>query len=111
MLGVVIRASLDGTGIPVTEVGTWSEALEHAARDSEAVVVVAPAASIGLSDEYAGALLANPRLRILTVTASQEHASVFELRILGVDVGCQDVAHAIRTAIGAPAPDIIRTAS
>jgi len=111
MIGVVIRASLERTGIPVTEVDTCREAFERAAEDLDATVVVAPATSVGLSDEHAEALLANPRLRILTVTASQEHADVFELRVLGADVDCQGVVQAICTAIAAPAQPIGRPAS
>lgn len=106
MMAVLIRAALDETGMTVMEASTYQDAVLLATGAPGFGVVIVPSASAGLREAYTDALCRNPSVKCLTVSASPQRADLFELRLLGTDVGRHGVVEAIQAAIASPAPGL-----
>jgi len=106
MMAILIRAALDETGIAVEEASTYEQAVLLAASAPGIGVVIVPTASTGLHTAYTEGLLGNPSVRCLTVSAYPQQVDLFELRLLGTDVGRHGVLEAIQLAIARPATGI-----
>src|SRR5262245_55780937 len=104
MIAESIRAALVGSRMTVLEkTYSYQEAVLVAARAEGVGIVIVPTASTGVREAYTEPLCRNPSVRCLTVSVSPEGADLFELRLLGTDVGLRNVVEAIQTAIASPA--------
>src|SRR5262245_5452585 len=99
MMGVLIRAALDGTEMIVIDASTYEDAVRMLGSIEGIGVVIVPTSATGLLDAYTEALCQHPGVKCLTVSASPQRADLFELRLLGTNVGRNDVVEAIRAAI------------
>src|SRR5262245_23994771 len=87
MMVGLMQAALDKSGMSVMRASTYQEAVLLATETPGIGVVIVPTASTGLRDAFADALCRNPSVKCLTVSASPHRADLFELRLLGTDVG------------------------
>ena len=91
----------------VVEVADYREAIGFVTEHSGIVVVIVPHRSLGLPEAYAEALRRNSGVRFLTIAATADRADLFEVRLLGSDVGRQGVVDAIKVAIASPPPTLL----
>lgn len=102
MVAGIVRGALLEAGIDV--VGEFSDEREPAsALDRWAAdVVIVPTESSGVAQAYHDLLRARPRVKILALTTTAQRADLYELRLLGGNVGLQGVVAAVRSVIGNP---------
>jgi DNA-binding NarL/FixJ family response regulator len=97
-----IRAALEQTGMSVVETTTCEKALALAAASSGIGVMIVPTHAAGFIGAYSDALGSNPAVRCLTISQSTRRADLFELRLLGADVGPCGVVEAVAAAVASP---------
>lgn len=83
----------------VMEASSYQEAVLLAAGASGVAVIIVPTASTGLVGVYTEALCQNPSIKCLAICVSPRRADLFELRLLGTDVGRDGVVEAIYAAV------------
>jgi hypothetical protein len=92
-----VRATLREAGMEiVAESHGFGDGTRFGSRGVDADVVIVRTTSTGLADVYADTLRSNANLKILTLSASSHEANVFQLRLLGADVGTTGLVEAIR---------------
>ena len=102
MVAEIIQGALREAGIDV--VGELlnghepSSALDHWAAD----VVIVPTDSSGVAHTYHDLLRSYPRVKVLTLTTTAKRADLYELRLLGSNVGLQGVVAAVRSVVDPP---------
>ena len=99
MMAAIIREAVHNAGMEVVEVADYSEAVRLALEGHGADVVIVPTARTELTEAQGRMLRANPNLKVLTISASAHSADLFELRLLGADVGRSGIVEAIREVI------------
>jgi hypothetical protein len=102
MMAVFIRQALEQTGMTVVETTTCERALELAAASRGIAVMIVPTSAAGFIGEYSDALGSNPAVRCLTISESPRRADLFELRLIGADVGPYGVVEAVAAAVASP---------
>ena len=95
MLRILIRAALCETEMIVTEATTYAEAVSMLGSIAGTGVVIVPTAATGLANAYTEAVCQDPHVKCLPVSTSPRRTDLFELRLLGADVGRRDVVDAI----------------
>jgi hypothetical protein len=96
VVAAIVRDAVTGEGIRiVAEVGGRSDLSEVVTR-REAQVMIVPADASGVARHYHDLLRRSPDLKILTVAAVEHSADLYELRLLGTNVGRRGVVAAIR---------------
>ena len=99
MIAVLIRDALDEFGLAVEEASTYDEAILLSTDAPGISVVIVPTVSTGLHEAYTESLRQNPSLRCLAISPLPQRVDLFELRLIGADVGRQEVVEAIQAAI------------
>lgn len=99
MVGAILRDAVRGEGIRIVdEVKDHTELAEVVARQRADVVIV-PTEASGVAQQHHELLRSNPDLKILTVASGSRSADLYELRLLGSNVGQRGVVAAIRAVM------------
>jgi len=104
---------LDQAGFTIIECERSDELLA-AVREKRADIVIVAASAAGVADACYDLLQRRPDVKLLTIASGSGHADLFELRLLGVNVGAQGVIGALRAvSVGRDEPpaDAMPTAS
>lgn len=96
----IIGDALEDAGMRVVIARSSREAFQRVARRSAPSVIIVPAEATAVADACARALSVNGSVRVLSLSTSPRRADLFELRLLGRDVGRNGVVEAVRAAIG-----------
>ncbi|MGH8286393.1 MAG: hypothetical protein ACRETT_11580 [Steroidobacteraceae bacterium] len=103
IMAAFIRSALERRGMTVVEAATCEKALTLAVESDGIGVMIVPTTAAGFLNAYSDALFRNPTVRCLTVSESPRRADLFELRLVGADVGRYGVVEAVEAAIATPA--------
>jgi hypothetical protein len=104
MMRMLIRAALEDTGMEVLEANSYEEALRLGTQADGIAVVIVPTGATGLREKYTMELRRNRAVRCLTLSVSRQHVDLFELRLVGADVGRKGVVEAIQIALAGIVP-------
>jgi hypothetical protein len=100
MMAAVVRDAVRGEGIRIVdELGDRAELSEVVARRGAQVLIV-PTEDSGVALQYHELLRQTPGLKIMTIAAVSHSADLYEIRLLGNNVGQRDVVSAIRALVG-----------
>jgi hypothetical protein len=99
VVAAIVRDAVTGEDIRiVAEVGGRSDLSDVVAR-GRAQVMIVPTEASGVARHYHDLLRRSPDLKILTIAAVAHSADLYELRLLGTNVGRRGVVSAIRAVI------------
>lgn len=99
MMAAILRDAVRGEGISIVEeVGDRADLSDVVARRGAQVIIV-PTEGSGVARQYHELLRQTPDLKILTIAAVSHSTDLYELRLLGNNVGRQDVVAAIRAVV------------
>lgn len=109
MMAAIVRDAVRGEGIRIVdELGNRAELSEVVARQGAQVLIV-PTEGSGVALQYHELLHRIPGLKILTIAAVSHSADLYEIRLLGNNVGQRDVVSAIRAVVGSDDSPIDRS--
>ena len=106
MVAALVRDAVRGKGIQVLEEVSNCADLTAVVARQEAEVLIVPAEASGVALQYHEMLRRIRGLRILTIAVVPHSTDLYELRLLGNNVGRSDVVAAIRGVVDEndPAP-------
>jgi hypothetical protein len=96
MVAALVRDAVRGEGIVVLEELRSCADLAGVLERRDAQVLIVPAEASGVAPQYHEMLGRVPGLRVLTIAAVPHSTDLYELRLLGNNVGRSDVVAAIR---------------
>ncbi len=100
MVAAIIRDAVRGEGIHIVdEVGDHADLSDVVVR-RRAQVIIVPTDVSGVAQQYHELLRQVPNLKILTIAAVSHSTDLYELRLLGNNVGRRGVVAAIRAVVG-----------
>jgi hypothetical protein len=100
MVAAIVRDAVTGEGICIVDEVSGRPDLPELVGRHRAQVMIVPADASGVSRQYYELLRQTPGLKILTLAAVSHSADVYELRLLGTNVGRRGVVAAIRAVTG-----------
>jgi hypothetical protein len=99
MMAEIVRDAVRGEGIRIVgEVRDRADLSDVVIRRAVQVIIV-PTDASGVARQYHELLRRTPELKILTVAAVSHSTDLYELRLLGHNVGRRDVVTAIRAVV------------
>jgi hypothetical protein len=100
LVAAIVRDAVRGGDIQIVdEIGNRAELSDVVARQRADVVIV-PTEGSGVARQYHELLCRNPDLKILTIAAVSHSTDLYELRLLGNNIGQRGVVAAIRGVMG-----------
>jgi len=90
----MLRRSLVDAGIDVV---TLAESAAGWADCATVDVVIVPTDAAGIQARSCDLLRSRSRMKMLTLSTETDHADLFELRLVGTNVGLQGVVAAVRS--------------
>ena len=99
MVAAIVRDAVRGEGIRVVDEVVNRRDLSDVVAQRDAQVIIVPTESSGVARQYHELLGRIPDLKILTIAAVPQGADLYELRLLGNNVGRHDVVAAIRAVM------------
>ena len=100
MMAEIIRDAVRGEGIRIVDEVRDRADLSDAVMRRAAQVIIVPTDASGVARQYHDLLRRAPDLKILTIVAVSHGTDLYELRLLGNNVGRRDVVAAIRAVVG-----------
>ena len=94
LVSEMLRRALRGADVNVVELRDPQMSLDAAVGD----VLIVPSESVGIRALYRHVLREHPAMRMLTLAASGDRADLYELRLVGSDVGVDGVVAAVLSA-------------
>jgi hypothetical protein len=104
MVAAIVRDAVTGEGIRIVDEVNGRPDLPGLVSRWAAHVMIVPADASGVARQYHELLRRMPGLKILTLAAVSHSADVYELRMLGTNVGRRGVVAAIRAVTADAAP-------
>ena len=95
----IIRDALVRHGIEVAAEVVACDSLESVVESTRSDLIVIPFRRAPLAAEYHELLRQYPGVRLMMLTADRDGADLFEVRLLGSDVGSDDFVDSVRRAL------------
>ena len=101
----IVRNALARGGIEVAAEVNTADAVAGVVDTTRSQLVIIPASGARLAAHYHRLLTEHPAVRLITLSVAAGSADLFEVRLVGNDVGSTDMVEAIRAALAATVED------
>jgi hypothetical protein len=105
----IVRHALSRGGIEVAAEVRDAEAVAGAVAATRSDLVIIPAHRARLGPHYHHLLRDHPEVRLITLSVAGGAADLFEVRLVGNDVGSTDMVDAIQAALAGTMEDGLET--
>ena len=100
MVAALVRDAVRGEGIHIVDEVEHRADLSDIITRGDVQVVIVPTDASGVARHYHDLLRRSPDLKVLTIATMARGADLYEVRLLGTNVGRRDVVAAIRAVVG-----------